>query len=447
MSSRALGIVLILLNQLLNAGSGELMQFQESAAGPAASYNKPIFNIWFNHGFTGAMSGLVAVVILWRSAVRAAAASPSKTIVISFWSWGQQRSRVEDCMRAAGYSAAPLPSLARIRSDSQRGLFFSGGRAFGICSRFWCCRPCSPAPSSSRYLATRRAFADALLLVFVYKFNIFWALAVPHTAISVFMAIFQSGCVVTFALSVLVLGERCTAAKCAAVAVCLGGVFMVSNATAGDDGDGTTTVTGLAWTAACALGAAVYSVMWRLTPPGIGGGGGGEEASASTDGEGGNTDTKAVALLEPGPNSTGAVGPTSGGSDGSPATEHSAVWLFLGLMGAANCLLLWPMLWLGDAAGWEPFVLPAGWVQWRLVLSNGLLAWLSNVTLMLGITLTTPLIVAVGSVLQLPFSAVFDTVLHGIDPATLQLGGYALIMVGFGLMSKLRASPTSPPEV
>ena len=123
------------------------------------------------------------------------------------------------------------------------------------------------------------------------------------------------------------------------------------------------------------------------------------------------------------------------------------MWLFLGLMGAANCLLLWPMLWLGDAAGWEPFVLPAGWVQWRLVLSNGLLAWLSNVTLMLGITLTTPLIVAVGSVLQLPFSAVFDTVLHGIDPATLQLGGYALIMVGFGLMSKLRASPTSPPEV
>ena len=50
---------------------------------------------------------------------------------------------------------------------------------------------------------------------------------------------------------------------------------------------------------------------------------------------------------------------------------------------------------------------------------------------MAGITLTTPLMMAVGSVLQLPVAALADWWLHGLHPGLGAVLGYLCVMCGF----------------
>ena len=47
----ALAVVLVLLNQIGNVASGELLQFQETNGDQ--KYNNPYFSIWFNNSVTG----------------------------------------------------------------------------------------------------------------------------------------------------------------------------------------------------------------------------------------------------------------------------------------------------------------------------------------------------------------------------------------------------------
>ena len=432
---RNLGVVMIVLNQVLNAGSGELMQFQESG-GEADAFDAPVSSIWFNHSTTGLLSLAVALALLAGQGVGTGGGASATC-------WGRQLQRVEAELCRAGYSAAPLPP----GGGGGGGWADHSARALGICSRLRCCAPCAAVTGGGSRVATWRALGDATLLVLLYKFNIAWASAVPHVTITVFMAITQCGCVVVFVLSVLLLGETCTRGKLGAVGLCLGGVALVcTTATAGGGTDVTTTALGLALTVAYTMGAAVYNVAWRLTPSGVGGGGvGGGDGDGKAAARGAGAARGAAAAGADAP--LLLVAPEAGSDRGGGGEIDSTgcgglipVWLFLGLMGVANIALCWPLMWIADATGWERFALPAGWGQWQLVLSNALVAWLCNVTLMLGLTLTTPLVVAVGGMLQLPFSAAFDAALHGIEPAPLQLAGYVLITAGFGLMSKLRAT-------
>ena len=58
---------------------------------------------------------------------------------------------------------------------------------------------------------------------------------------------------------------------------------------------------------------------------------------------------------------------------------------------------------------------------------------------MLGITLTTPLVMAVGMVTQLPIAGILDIVLHGQSPdGPAAYCGFVLVMCGFGIMAHLR---------
>jgi hypothetical protein len=56
-------------------------------------------------------------------------------------------------------------------------------------------------------------------------------------------------------------------------------------------------------------------------------------------------------------------------------------------------------------------------------MANAALAEFSNVTLMAGILVTSPMFMAMGMVLQIPLAAVADMVLHGkTTTATLAIG-------------------------
>ena len=46
-----LAVFLVVINQIGNVGSGELMQYQETHG--AQPFDNPYFSIWFNHSVTG----------------------------------------------------------------------------------------------------------------------------------------------------------------------------------------------------------------------------------------------------------------------------------------------------------------------------------------------------------------------------------------------------------
>ena len=115
-------------------------------------------------------------------------------------------------------------------------------------------------------------------------------------------------------------------------------------------------------------------------------------------------------------------------------TSQLQICIFLGMMGAANTVLLWPPCLLigGPGLAWEPWELniPHG-SQWSLVMTMAALAVLSNFSYMLGISLTSPTFMAVGSIVQLPLAALADRWLHDRIPTAMQIGGYVAISVGF----------------
>ena len=217
----------------------------------------------------------------------------------------------------------------------------------------------------------------------LYKFNLFWSAGLPHTSVTVFTGISQSACVVVLVLSVLFLQEQLNLQKLAALAACMGGVYVVCLAQAGGKDGGSTTTTGLIWTMLFTVGQSVYNVVWGL-----------RLSSAS----------------------------------------QTQVCLFLGVMGLANALLLWPPLFLigGPGLSVQPgeLNLPTR-AQWSFVLANAAIAAVANFSLMAGISLTSPMFMTAGSILQLPFAALADRVLHGKTPRLQEVAGYILISIGF----------------
>jgi len=249
---------------------------------------------------------------------------------------------------------------------------------------------------------TRVALArDSILLAIVFEaFNICWAESVSKTTVSVFLAISQSACVPIFALSALFLSERVTAVKLIAIVICTAGVVVVSTQPPeSDDGSGspdTTAAVGVFWSLGYLGLYAAYMLLWDVTA--------GRRAVG---------DTLDVTLL------------------------------VLGAMGVATITLLaapLPLLVVQHGSD----ILPSG-SQWLLVGTMAGLALLSNLTLMLALTTSSPSFVAVGSVLQIPLSAVADYVLHGEAMEPVACLAYLLIAIGFllftwqGRMEGLRA--------
>ena len=123
------------------------------------------------------------------------------------------------------------------------------------------------------------------------------------------------------------------------------------------------------------------------------------------------------------------------------------VGLFLGLMGASNLVFLWPPLLLfgGPGLSWEPgqLLLPQG-SAWQLVLANGALSIVANFTLMLGMSFTSPLFSMIGTILQLPLSALADKIWHNQSPAAEEIVGYVCIGVGFLVLVYEQHRPLLP---
>jgi len=246
------------------------------------------------------------------------------------------------------------------------------------------------------------AFIASLVLVILWKYNCFWTAALPETSVTVFTAISQTACVIVMVLSVIFLAERVTCGKLGSVATCLAGVALVCLGSThqphhgGPHVNDDTTAMGCMWTVLCTVGVAVYCVEWgrRL----------------------GNA-------------------------------NQMQVNLFLGLMGASSVLFLWPPLLLigGPGLSYEPgqLLLPQG-TAWQLVLANAGVSLVANFTLMLGMSFTSPLFIAIGNILQLPLSALADFVWHDKTPAAEEVAGYVCITIGFLVLVYEQHRPHPP---
>jgi drug/metabolite transporter (DMT)-like permease len=143
-----------------------------------------------------------------------------------------------------------------------------------------------------------------------------------------------------------------------------------------------------------------------------------------------NRGSSAVAPLTPGP---------AHAIDGAPDVAIPIVYkaelsaYMLGMMGLGIAATLWPLFFILDRTGVEPFVMPDGPHMQKLAVS-AVLDSLFNIAMLFGILVTSPLWTAVGTILVIPGTMVVDWLLHGAMVGAQQAGGILLILIGFGIL-------------
>eukprot|EP01065_Artemidia_motanka_P030406 TRINITY_DN36423_c0_g1_i1.p1 TRINITY_DN36423_c0_g1~~TRINITY_DN36423_c0_g1_i1.p1 ORF type:complete len:393 (+),score=58.30 TRINITY_DN36423_c0_g1_i1:55-1233(+) len=231
------------------------------------------------------------------------------------------------------------------------------------------------------FRSTRTALIIACGFSVLYKYNVFWAAAMSITSVGVFYAISQSYCVVVFALSVIWLGEAVTALKVVSVVLCVAGVIMISVAPDETKESNQTHVTGILLTLGFAVGQAVFTVLWGHF---------------------------------------------------IPKAHVGTVLLFLGLMGLFSIVVCWPPIPVLETTGAE--VVPDQ-SKLGIMALVALCAVANNFTLMFALSLTSPLFVSVGKVLQIPMGAASDRIFHGKTPHFLAAIGMVAVLFGFLTMT------------
>lgn len=108
--------------------------------------------------------------------------------------------------------------------------------------------------------------------------------------------------------------------------------------------------------------------------------------------------------------------------------------LFFGFVGAWNILLFWPILLVLHFTGWETLELPRSREIVFFLVINASITFISDMTMMLSMLMTSPLAVTLGLSLTIPL-AVFGDILRGTQiggitlflGATLVLGGFVAV--------------------
>ena len=98
------------------------------------------------------------------------------------------------------------------------------------------------------------------------------------------------------------------------------------------------------------------------------------------------------------------------------------------------------MLIVLDRTGVEPFELPPNAAIRDVIIENGVLDTAFNAFLVLGIAHSSALVMAAGTQFVVPVSYVADAWVHGFRPSAGSMGGAAVLVAGFLLLTKLRAA-------
>lgn len=210
-----------------------------------------------------------------------------------------------------------------------------------------------------------------------------WYLSLPITSVSANTSIYNSASIFVFILSIFILKEKITILKSASVFVCVAGVIMVSvfgsqKKEKGEDNK----ISGYILVIVSTILYALYEVLYKKV----------------------SSICKRTSILDS--------------------------LLFVGMMGIGNILFLWPFVIILHYTGVETFELPNH--EQLLALSlTAVLESLFSAFLLVGILLTSPLLMSVGSILTIPTSVVADVILHSYLLPPLAFVGIGLIICGF----------------
>ena len=123
-------------------------------------------------------------------------------------------------------------------------------------------------------------------------------------------------------------------------------------------------------------------------------------------------------------------------------------FLFLGIVGLSTVLMFWPGLILLNWTGWEPFQAPS-WPQMEGIFINIFFDNVASMSLLLGISWTTPLFMGIGDLLDIPVSVLLDILIHHYLLPPLGFLGISGIVLGFFLLviaDSVLAKHRSPPK-
>ena len=107
---------------------------------------------------------------------------------------------------------------------------------------------------------------------------------------------------------------------------------------------------------------------------------------------------------------------------------------FLSIAGIFMLILTWPMFFVLNWTGVEPFELPDSY-QWGLILITAFLDAFVNFFILLGIAWTSALFVDTGSLLAMPFSVIFDVIFHDYILPPIAFAGMIYVFLGFILLT------------
>lgn len=222
-----------------------------------------------------------------------------------------------------------------------------------------------------------------------------WYVALGHTTVAIGSCVYNSQCVFAYLFSIPLLHETVRLPKVIGVALALGGVGLITAASASSDIPAPEQLKGNL----CALTSAVLYALFEVL-----------FAKYATQSD-------------------------------SAAVVNTAT----GILGAVSLLGLWfplviinylPSSWCdADGACWfyEPFELPDS-QEVLLLAVNAALALLFNYTFMLALVFTSPVVVATAGMVAIPVCAMADLVLHGDTFGLLNMAGFVLILAGFCML-------------
>lgn len=370
------------------------------------------------------------------------------------------------------------------------------GRARCSWSEMWCCgaesgrwaygkgvgaisgpRPLYASPLSQILLL------GIVLAYLVCAGGYFWYLSLPFTSIPANNAIYQSCSAVVFLLSWLFLGERATMQKFAAVGVSIGGVVLIAaGGTTSQATDSHPNAFGYAMVVVSVVLYAIYEVVYSrygepshacVGAPGVHGHADNEDDDEDTASAAEFADLEdAAAAAAATDDLTGSSGKSGGMStaigtsasvpsgarmeDGDVLSPHmrdaldrlgawahppTDLWsqaelsaLMMGLVGVFTALLVWPFIPILDVTGIETLVWPLPEGKWGMLALNAVLDTAYNGLLLVGILVSSPLIISVGVMLVVPASMVADGIINDTRFEPLAYVGVACILLGFALL-------------
>jgi len=226
---------------------------------------------------------------------------------------------------------------------------------------------------------TKRLAKVSLILVpIMFICALTWMMSLPLTSVEVNTGIYNSASLFVYAFSIPILHEKLSVLKVISVLFSLAGVCLLSFYSVG----GGNTFAGIITVVVSTILYALYEVLYKRVVTG-----------------------------------------------NRPSSPSNALF-FLGMAGFWGALIFWPLFFVFHYTGYEKFELPdvndLGELFMNLALDCSY-----NFLLLLGIMLTSPLFISVGTLLTVPASILADKIVHNTMLPKLAWPGIGLIIIGF----------------